>query len=114
MSGVLGLPTWVVALAVVSAVVALAYFLLRGLRDDHATGQYHFTWGVGVVALFLMGFAPGLVGLGLYLAVECGYPVYWLLGLVVAALLVVTALSYGVDVSTAAAVAPTAPPHIQG
>ncbi|WP_164471593.1 hypothetical protein [Halosimplex salinum] len=105
MSPALALPPWIGVLAVGSAVVALTYFLVRGLRDDHATGQYHFTWGVGVVVLFLMGFAPGLVGLGLYLAVERGYPVYWLIGLVVAALLVVTAVSLGVDVSTTGSVA---------
>lgn len=71
------LPT-LLALGVVAAVVALVYFLFRGLQQDHETGEYHFTWGVGVVVLFLLGLAPGFVGLGLYLTVERGYPLYWL------------------------------------
>lgn len=112
MLAVLGVPPWIAGLAVGSAVVALSYFLFAELRRDHETGQYHFTWGVGVVALFFMGFAPGLVGLGLYLAVERGYPVYWLLALILAATLVVAAIGYGVEVSTAESVVPTALPRV--
>lgn len=65
-------------LGVVAAILSLIYFVLRGLQQDHRTGEYHFTWGVGIVALFLMGLAPGVVGLGLYLTIEKRYPIYWL------------------------------------
>jgi len=94
-----GLPAWVFVLALVSATLGLVYFLWVGLREDHQTGDYHFTWGVGVVALFLLGFAPGLVGLGLYLTVEHGYPVYWLLVLGLAAFVVIAAAGAGVEVT---------------
>lgn len=73
-----GIPNILIILGIVAAVVALAYFVLSGLRRDHATGDYHFTWGVGIVLLFLLGFVPGIVGLGLYLTVEKHYPIYWL------------------------------------
>jgi|GEM_PF-1306947 len=105
-----GVPVWLVALAVVSAVGAVGYFLFVELRRDHDAGEYHFTWGVGVVALFLLGFAPGLVGLGLYLTVERDYPVYWLLALVGGALVVVTAASLGVEVTASGGEAAVAVP----
>jgi hypothetical protein len=74
----LGLVTPVLILGAIAAGIALLYFLIRGLRQDHETGEYHFTWGVGIVVLFLLGLAPGFVGLGLYLTVERDYPFYWL------------------------------------
>lgn len=65
-------------LGVVAAVLAVGYFVVRGLQQDHATGEHHFTWGVSIVVLFLLGLLPGIVGVGLYLTVEKGYPLYWL------------------------------------
>ncbi|WP_136716358.1 hypothetical protein [Halorientalis salina] len=91
-------------LALSAAVLTLAYFFYREFRRDHRTGEHHFTWGVGVVALFLLGIAPGLVGLGLYLTTERGYPVHWLVAFAVVALVVVSALSYGVDTTTSSGV----------
>lgn len=74
----LALPGSLFLYGIVGALVAATYFVVRGLQSDHATGDYRFTWGVGIVALFLMGFAPGVVGVGLYLTVEANYPLYWL------------------------------------
>lgn len=74
----LGQLTPILVLGAVAASIALLYFLVRGLQQDHETGEYHFTWGVGIVVLFLLGLAPGIVGLGLYLTVEKDYPFYWL------------------------------------
>jgi len=105
-----GVPTWLLVLAVASAIGAVGYFLFVELRRDHDTGEYNFTWGVGVVVLFLLGFAPGLVGLGLYLTVERDYPLHWLLALVGAALAVVTAASLGVEVTASGAEATLAIP----
>ncbi|WP_440766607.1 hypothetical protein [Natronorubrum sp. DTA7] len=65
-------------LGILAAVLAAIYFVFRRLQDDHATGEYHFTWAVGIVVLFLLGLAPGFVGLGLYLTIEREYPLYWL------------------------------------
>jgi len=73
-----GLLIPLLVLGAVAAVVALLYFLVRGLQQDHETGEYHFTWGVGIVVLFLLGLAPGFIGLGLYLTIERGLPLYWL------------------------------------
>ena len=77
-------------LGVVAAVIALIYFLFRGLQQDHETGEYHFTWGVGIV------------GLGLYLIVEKGYPFYWLFIclLIVLVILVAISLPVATEVST--------------
>ncbi len=72
-----------------AAVLVLIYFVFRHLQRDHQTGEYHFTWAIGIVALFLLGFAPGFIGLGLYLTIEKGYPLYWL----VVCLFVVLAIS---------------------
>jgi len=105
----LEIPAWIVLLSLTAAALGLVYFLWRGLRTDHETGQYHFTWGVGVVVLFVLGFAPGLVGLGLYLTVERGYPSYWLVGFVLAALVVLTALSASIDASMTVAQLVSAP-----
>ena len=88
------------ALGVVAAVVGFAYLVYRELRADHETGEYQFTWGVGIVTLFLFGFAPGLVGLGLYATVERGYPIHWLFASVVASLLLVGVVGYGVSTTT--------------
>lgn len=99
MASLLGLPAWLVVLAVTGALLGLVYFLSLAVRQDHRTGEYHFTWGVGVVALFLMGFAPGLVGLGLYLTVERGWPLFWLAALLLGALVVVAAAGAGVEVT---------------
>ena len=89
-------------LGVVAAVIALIYFLFRGLQQDHETGEYHFTWGVGIVLLFLLGLAPGFVGLGLYLIVEKGYPLYWLFICLLIVLVILVAISLPVvtEVST--------------
>jgi hypothetical protein len=102
MATVFGLPLWLVTLSLLAAVAGLLYFLVSGLRADHETGEYRFTWGIGVVVLFLLGFAPGLVGLGLYLTVERNYPVYWLVAFVAGSLVVVTLVSYGVQTTTVA------------
>lgn len=87
----LGILTLLLMLGAVAAVFALSYFLFRGLQQDHETGEYHFTWGIGIVVLFVLGLAPGFVGLGLYLTVEKDYPFYWLvlfllIGLVIVAI----------------------------
>lgn len=94
----------VVLLGVLAAVVALIYFLFRELQDDHETGEYHFTWAVGIVALFLMGFGPGLVGLGLYLTIERGYPLYWLVVGLLVAFLIVAILGFGLYAGTSTVV----------
>jgi len=91
-------------LALSAAVLTLGYFFYREFRRDHRTDDHNFTWGVGVVVLFLLGIAPGLVGLGLYLTTERGYPVHWLVVFAVVALVVVSVLSYGVDTTTSAGV----------
>lgn len=88
------------ALGVVTVVLGFFYWVYREFRVDYETGEYHFTWGVGVVALFAMGFAPGLVGVGLYLTAERGYPIHWLFASVVASLLLIGLLTYGVDTTT--------------
>lgn len=90
-------------LALSAAVLTLGYFFYREFRRDHETGDHHFTWGVGIVVLFVLGIAPGLVGLGLYLTTERGYPVHWLVVFAVVAVLVANALTYGVDTSTVSA-----------
>lgn len=98
-----GMLNTLLVLGVVAAVIALIYFLFRGLQQDHETGEYHFTWGVGVVVLFLLGLAPGFVGLGLYLTIEKNYPSYWLaLCLLVALVIVAVGLPAVTDVSTTA------------
>ena len=48
----LGMLNLLFILGVVAAVIALIYFLFRGLQQDHETGEYHFTSGVGIVVLF--------------------------------------------------------------
>ncbi|AHG05262.1 hypothetical protein HALDL1_09245 [Halobacterium sp. DL1] len=78
MAPAIELPSSVFLLGALAAFLTLAYFVVRGLQADHATGDYHFTWGVGIVVLFLSGLVPGFVGVGLYLTVERGYPLYWL------------------------------------
>lgn len=100
--------TALLLLGVVAAAVATLYFLFRGLRQDHSTGEYHFTWGVGIVVLFLLGLAPGFVGVGLYLTVERNYPFYWLAlcVLVVVAILVVTGTALDTAVQPSAAGVP--------
>ena len=102
MAALLGLPTWLFILGLLAAVVAVLYFVVRELEHDHATGDYHFTWGLGIVSLFLLGFAPGLVGVGLYLTVEREFPLHWLVGFVVIALVVIAAVGYGVQVTAVA------------
>lgn len=97
-----GLPGWLVGLCIAGAVAGGLYFGVRELRRDHQSGEYHFTWGVGIVVLFLLGFAPGLVGFGLYLTIERGYPVYLFIALLLAALLVLGILGSAVEVSTSA------------
>ncbi|WP_132058438.1 hypothetical protein [Halorussus amylolyticus] len=82
-------------LAVVVVAAGLAYLAYREFRHDYESGEYHFTWGVGVVVLFLQGLAPGVVGLGLYLTTERGYPVHWLFASVVVSLLIFGFLDVG-------------------
>jgi len=67
---------WLFVVGGLAAFAGIFYFVWAGLKRDHATGEYDFTWGVAIVALFLMGFAPGLVGVGLYLTIDRGYPLY--------------------------------------
>jgi hypothetical protein len=102
MAALLGLPPWLFVLGFLAAVAVILYFVVRELKTDHATGEYNFTWGLGIVVLFLLGFAPGLVGLGLYLTVERGFPFHWLVAFVVTALAVVGAVGYGVQVTAVA------------
>lgn len=85
------LPNSLFWLGLIAAIVALLYFVTRGLQQDHTTGDYHFTWGVGVVMLFLLGLVPGFVGVGLYLTIEKQYPIQWLvlcLSIAIAVLLI--------------------------
>lgn len=97
-----------VLLGFVAAIATLAYFLYRGLRTDHETGEYAFTWGVGVVVLFLMGFAPGLVGAGLYFVVERGYPAHWAWLGIVFGLAVVVVAGYAFSAGTLTAASSSA------
>jgi len=99
----LGILTPLLILGVVAAVIALSYFLFRGLQQDHETGEYHFTWGVGIVVLFVLGLAPGFVGLGLYLTVQKGYPFYWLVLFLLIGLVIVA-----IGLSAVTTVSPTA------
>lgn len=96
----LPVPVELLALGVAAALVGFVYLVYRELRADYETGEYQFTWGVGIVTLFLLGFAPGLVGLGLYVTVERGYPIHWLFASVVASLLVIGVVAYGVNTTT--------------
>lgn len=90
-----------VTLGFFAAILGLVYFLFTGLRSDHERREYGFTWGVAVVVLFLMGFAPGVVAVGLYLVVEHDYPAHWLLAAVVLAFAVVGAVGLGVQTDVA-------------
>ncbi|MFC4450304.1 hypothetical protein [Halorussus aquaticus] len=96
----LSVPVELFVLGVAAATVGLVVLAYREFRADYRTGEYHFTWGVGVVTLFLLGFAPGLVGLGLYATVERNYPMHWLFASVVGALVVIGVVGYGVDTAT--------------
>ncbi|WP_135533317.1 hypothetical protein [Halostella pelagica] len=97
-------PVWLFGLGVVTAAVGLVYLLYMGLRQDHVTGDYHFTWGIGVVSLFLLGFAPGLVGIGLYATIERDFPIHYLFMSVLLAVLVVAVLGYSVSTASTATV----------
>ncbi|MCU4740973.1 hypothetical protein OB955_13265 [Halobacteria archaeon AArc-m2/3/4] len=100
-------------LGVAAAFAALVYFLFRGLQQDHETGEYHFTWAVGIVALFLLGFAPGIVGFGLYLTVERGYPIHWLVVCLLVVFVVLAILGLGVySTSTTTVVSDESPAWI--
>ena len=87
-------------LALSAGVLTLGYFFYREFRRDHETGDHQFTWGVGIVVLFVLGIGPGIVGLGLYLTTERGYPVHWLVVFTAVALLVVNVLTFGVDATS--------------
>lgn len=83
-------------LGIVAATIVGVVFIYRGVSRDHKVGKYHFSWAVGLVLLFLLGFAPGLVGLGLYLTVERKYPPKVMFALVGATLLLVFVLGAAV------------------
>lgn len=83
-----------------AAFAGIFYFLWKGLKQDHQTGTYDFTWGVAIVVLFLLGFAPGLVGVGLYLTVDRGYPTYLAAGAAFLALGIVIVLGWAVSTAT--------------
>lgn len=87
-------------LGVIGALLAVGYFVFRGLQQDHSTGEYHFTWGVSIVVLFLLGLLPGIVGGGLYLTVEKGYPLYWLILclVIVSGLVILAGASLSTDI----------------
>ena len=91
---------WSFVVGGLAAFAGIFYFVWAGLKRDHATGEYDFTWGVAIVALFLMGFAPGLVGVGLYLAIDRGYPLYVLVGAAFLGLGVFAVLGWVVSVRT--------------
>lgn len=59
----------------------VTYTMFRVAQAEHESREYAWTWAIGVGVLFLMGIGPALVGVGLYLAIERGYPLYWLLAL---------------------------------
>jgi drug/metabolite transporter (DMT)-like permease len=90
-------PPGLFLLGVAAAFLGLLCFLYQGLRRDHTTGQCHFTWGLSIVGLFLMGFALGLVGFDLYLTVERRYSPYWPSVFVLVALSLVAVLGFGID-----------------
>lgn len=93
---------FVLLVGILTAIATLVYFLFRELQQDHETGEYHFTWGCGIVVLFLLGLAPGFVGLGLYLTIQRQYPLYWLVLCLFVVVLIVSFVSYGVytDIET--------------
>jgi|AntDeeMinimDraft_4_1070355.scaffolds.fasta_scaffold00370_24 hypothetical protein len=91
---------WLFVVGGLAAFAGIFYFVWAGLKRDHATGEYDFTWGVAIVALFLMGFAPGLVGVGLYLTIDRGYPLYVLVGAAFLGLAVFVVLGWAVSVQT--------------
>lgn len=102
-----GIPRPLVVLGLITAALALTYFVLRGLQQDHQTSEYHFTWGVGIVVLFLLGFAPGFIGLGLYLTVEKHYPIYWLVLCLFVVIFILLITGTGVFTDTEAGVLTT-------
>ena len=83
------------------AAASVAYLMFRVTKEEHETREYAWTWAIAIGILFFMGIGPALVGVGLYLAVERGYPFYWLLlfaagGLVIGGILAVVGLGlYG-------------------
>lgn len=107
MPGALGILRPLVWLGLIAAVLALTYFVVGGLQRDHQTSEYHFTWGVGVVALFLLGFAPGFVGLGLYLTVEKHYPIHWLVLCLFVVIFILLVTGTGIFTDTEAGVLST-------
>ena len=79
------------------AAALVAYLMFRITREEHETRAYAWTWAIAIGILFFMGIGPALVGIGLYLTIERGYPFYWLLlfaaiGLVIAGILAVIGL----------------------
>ena len=79
------------------AAALTAYLMFRITEAEHETREYAWTWAIAIGILFLMGVGPALVGIGLYLTVERGYPFYWLLlfaavGFVIAGVLVMVGL----------------------
>ena len=79
------------------AAATITYLMFRITKDEHETREYAWTWAIAIGILFFMGIGPALVGLGLYLTIERGYPFYWLLlfaavGLIIAGILAIIGL----------------------
>ncbi len=83
----------------------VAWTVFRVTRHEHESKEYAWTWAIGIGILFLMGVGPALVGIGLYLAIERGYPLYWLLafaavGFIVAGVLAIMGFATYAGTST--------------
>lgn len=81
-------PNALVLAVLVFGATAVAYTMFRITQAEHESREYAWTWAIGIGLLFLMGIGPALVGIGLYLAVERGYPLYWLLAFAVVGLII--------------------------
>lgn len=99
--GMIGWNVLVLGVLILGA-AAVTYTMFRVAQDEHESREYAWTWAIGIGVLFLMGIGPALVGVGLYLAIERGYPLYWLLalaaaGIVVAGVLAILGMAVYVD-----------------
>lgn len=99
----------VTVLGGLAALFGIGYFLYREVHAGDATTDNEFTWAVAIVLLFLHGVAPGLIATGLYGVVEREFSARWMLGSLVAALVVTLVLAGAVSVQFAV-VLPLSPP----
>ncbi|SNR25505.1 hypothetical protein [Halorubrum vacuolatum] len=86
-------PPALVLAALTLAAAAVTYVMFQLTREEHESREYAWTWAIAIGILFLMGIGPALVGIGLYLTIERGYPLYWLLALAAVGIIVAGVLA---------------------